>query len=107
MCKDNNIASRRISANVSRRYSIIPFIALSVRYSNTVAAFHYETWHTIINIRFHGVNQIKLHNLVPSAGCFHVVLDEQLALRVVNHHVVGSLLTSPHIDRGLNDCLLV
>ena len=72
-----------------------------------VTTFHRKTWRTIVDVSFHGVNEIELDNLVPSTGCFHVVLDEQLALRVVNHHVVGSLLPSPHIDRGLDDCLLV
>ena len=95
-------ASRSINVHLTI-YRIISFLA-SIYNSNTVT-FHYRTWRTIVNIRFHCVNQIKLNNLKTANSCSHIVFNKQLSLRIVYNHIIRSFFTSPHINCGLNNGL--
>ena len=58
---------------------IISHIAVSVlRYQSAMAAFHCQTWRTIVNVRFHRIDQIKLHNLETTNGSPDIKLNEEL-----------------------------
>lgn len=72
------------------------FTAISTSH---IATFHYKTWRTIVNIRFHRIYQIKLHNLKTSYSSSHIKLNQQLPFRVVDNHVVRTPFSRPHIQR--------
>ena len=56
----------------------------------------------IVNVRFHGIDQVELHDLEPAHGCADVVLHQKFALGVIDDHVVRALLTHPDIKHRLN-----
>ena len=90
-------ASRSINVTVSRRYPIIPVIAISAHFVEAKCSFR-----TIVNIRIHCVNQIELYNLKSAICSRHVKLLQQLPLRIVNYNIVRPSFTCPHIDSRLN-----
>ena len=69
------------------------------------AAFHCRTWRTIVDVGFHSIDQIELHDLEPAHRAADVKLHQKLALGVIDNHVVRRFLAHPHVDRGLNDRL--
>ena len=56
----------------------------------------------IVNVRFHGIDEIELHDLEPAHGGADVVLHQKFALGVIDDHVVRALLTHPDIKHRLN-----
>lgn len=83
----------------------LPRVTRSVLYISYAIAFHYGTWRTIVNVGFHGVNQIKLHDGEPPHRTAHIILNQKLALRIVNDHIIGTGFSSPHIDRRFDNSL--
>lgn len=101
MIKGYHTASRSISVYVSSIYTIIPYITLSVYnlFLSHIVTFHYKTWRTIVNIRFHSIYQVKLHNLETSYGSSYIELNQQLPFRVVDYHIIRTTFPCPHIQR--------
>ena len=56
----------------------------------------------IVNVRFHGIDEVELHDLEPAHGGANVVLHQKFALGVIDDHVVRALLTHPDIEHRLN-----
>ena len=56
----------------------------------------------IVNVRFHGIDEVELHDLEPAHGGTDVVLHQKFALGVIDDHVVRALLTHPDIEHRLN-----
>ena len=108
MLKGYHTASRSISAYISDSTSSFhtshcQFMVIS---TNHIATFHHKTWRTIVNIRFHSIYQIKLHNLETSHSSPYIKLHQQLPFRVVDYHIIRTPFSRPHIqcrfDYGLS-----
>ena len=56
----------------------------------------------IVNVRFHGIDEVELHDLEPAHGGADVILHQKFALGVIDDHVVRALLTHPNIEHRLN-----
>lgn len=88
---------------VLNHMALIPYIILSVRHILcSVITFHYKTWHTIVNIRFHSIYKIKLNDLEASYRTSYIILYKKLPFRVINNHVIWTSFTHPHIYRRFN-----
>ena len=59
----------------------------------------------IINIRLHGVDQVKLNHLETANRRTHVELHQKFALRVIHDHVVRAPLSCPHVQRRFDNGL--
>ena len=104
MLKGYHTASRSISAYVSDSTSSFhtSHCQFTVISTNHIATFHHKTWRTIVNIRFHSIYQIKLHNLETSYSSPYIKLHQQLPFRVVDNHIIWTPFSRPHIQCRFN-----
>ena len=56
----------------------------------------------VVDVSLHRVDEIELHNLESTHGSTDVVLHQELTLRIIDDHVVWTLLTHPNIEHRLN-----
>ena len=56
----------------------------------------------VVDVSLHRVDEVELHNLESAHGGTDVVLHQELALRIIDDHVVGALLTHPDVQHRLN-----
>ena len=56
----------------------------------------------VVDVSLHRVDEVELHNLESAHGSADVVLHQELALRIIDDHVIGALLTHPDVKHRLN-----
>ena len=77
--------------NVERALGLIAFTSSFSSHSKRV-----------VDVSLHRVDEVELHNLESTHGRTDVVLHQELALRIIDDHVVWALLTHPDVKHRLN-----
>ena len=77
--------------NVERTLGLIAFTSSFSSHSKRV-----------VDVSLHRVDEVELHNLESTHGCTDVVLHQELTLRIIDDHVVWTLLTHPDVKHRLN-----